>query len=101
VGAGVSAGLELVDRFCCLGDMLNVAVMLVQLWRPEFGLDGMDQTIGAIAWQQRCVIDGGRPVVWQFCAGWCVAWRWGLARGGSAVALLQAKVGVVGWVCVA
>ena len=34
-----NANLELVDKFCYLGDMLSVAEMLMQLWRPEFKLD--------------------------------------------------------------
>ena len=38
VGVGV-VGLELVDGFCCLGDMLGVDGMLVQLWRMGSSLD--------------------------------------------------------------
>ena len=45
VDIGASAKLELVDGFCCLGDMLSVdgefLEMLMQLWRPEFELFGM------------------------------------------------------------
>jgi len=40
VDIGVSANLELVDKFCYLGDMLSVLFM--QLWRPEFELDGIN-----------------------------------------------------------
>jgi len=35
VDTGASANLEIVDKFCYLGDML-------QLWRPEFELDGIN-----------------------------------------------------------
>jgi len=37
---GVNANLELVDEFCYLSDMLSVDEMLMQLWRPEFEMDG-------------------------------------------------------------
>jgi len=37
VDIGVNANLELVDKFCYLGDMLSV-----ELWRPEFELDGIN-----------------------------------------------------------
>jgi len=37
VDIGVSANLEVVDKFCYLGDMLME--MLMQLWRPESELD--------------------------------------------------------------
>jgi len=43
VDIGASANLELVDKFCYLGDMLSVdgeLEMLMQLWRPESELDG-------------------------------------------------------------
>ena len=36
---GASANLEVVDKFCYVGDMLTVE-MLMQLWRPESELDG-------------------------------------------------------------
>ena len=37
-----SAKLELVDKFCYLGDMLSVdGETLMQLWRPEFELVGI------------------------------------------------------------
>ena len=41
VDIGASAMLELVDKFCYLGDMLSVDEMLMQLWRPEFELVGI------------------------------------------------------------
>ena len=44
VDIGASAKLELVDKFCYLGDMLSVdgdADALMQLWRPEFELVGI------------------------------------------------------------
>jgi len=41
VGIGVNANLELVDKFCYLGDMLSVE-MLMQLGRTEFELDGIN-----------------------------------------------------------
>ena len=41
VDVGGSASVELVNAFCCLGDMLGVDEMLVQLWRTGFELDGM------------------------------------------------------------
>ena len=40
----VPPNLELVHKFCYLGDMLSVdgdAELLMQLWRPEFELDGI------------------------------------------------------------
>ena len=40
VDTGASAKLELVDKFCYLGDMLSVE-MLMQLWRPELELVGI------------------------------------------------------------
>ena len=40
VDIGGDANLELVDKFCYLGDMLSATEMLMQLWRPEFELDG-------------------------------------------------------------
>ena len=39
VDIGASAKLELVDKFCYLGDMLME--MLMQLWRPELELVGI------------------------------------------------------------
>ena len=40
---GASANLEVMDKFCYLGDMLNVdGEMLMQLTRPEFELDGIN-----------------------------------------------------------
>jgi len=36
------ANLELVYKFCYLGDMLSEKEMLMQLWRPEFELDGIN-----------------------------------------------------------
>jgi len=42
VDIGASANLEVVDKFCYLGDMLSMdgMEMLMQLWRPESELDG-------------------------------------------------------------
>ena len=41
VDVGASANLEVVDKFCYLGDMLSVdGEMLMQLWRPESESDG-------------------------------------------------------------
>ena len=45
VDFGASANLEVVDKFCYLGDMLSVdgeLEMLMQLWRPESELDGIN-----------------------------------------------------------
>jgi len=43
VDIGVNANLVLVDKFCYLGDMLKCRwEMLMQLWRPEFELDGIN-----------------------------------------------------------
>ena len=41
VGIGAGAKLELVDKFCYLGDMMSVDEMLMQRWRPEFKLVGI------------------------------------------------------------
>ena len=41
VDIGASAKLELVDKFCYLGDMLSVMEMQMQLWRPELELVGI------------------------------------------------------------
>ena len=41
VDIGASAKLELVDKFCYLGDMLKVMEMRMQLWRPELELVGI------------------------------------------------------------
>ena len=41
VDIGVSANLEIVDKFCYLGDMLWME-MLIQLWRPESKMDGIN-----------------------------------------------------------
>ena len=47
----VCANFELVDKFCYLGDMLSLSMeMLMQLWRPEFKLDG----INSVSWY-RCL----------------------------------------------
>jgi len=35
VDIGVNANLELLDKFCYLGDMLSVTEMLMQLWRQN------------------------------------------------------------------
>jgi len=49
VDVGASAGLEVVDGFCCLGGVLVWRLeMLVRLWRPGSELDG---AVGAIACQ--------------------------------------------------
>jgi len=40
IDIGVNANLKLVDKFCYLGDMLSVELM--QLWRTEFELDGIN-----------------------------------------------------------
>jgi len=43
VDIGVNANLELVDKFCYLGDTFSVWMeMLMQLWRTEFELDGIN-----------------------------------------------------------
>jgi len=41
VDIGASAKLELVDKFCYLGDMLSVDGDADELWRPEFELVGI------------------------------------------------------------
>ena len=41
VDIGASAKLELVDKFCYLGDMLSVMEMRMQLWRPELEFVGI------------------------------------------------------------
>jgi len=45
VDIGASTNLEVVDKFCYVGDMLSVdgeLEMLMQLWRPESELDGIN-----------------------------------------------------------
>jgi len=42
VDIGVSASLKLVHKFYYLGDMLSVDGDAMQLWRPEFELDGIN-----------------------------------------------------------
>jgi len=45
VDIGASANLESVDKFCYVGDMVSVdgdLEMLMQLWRPESELDGIN-----------------------------------------------------------
>ena len=42
VDTGVKANLELVHKFRYLGDILSETEMLMQLWRPEFELDGIN-----------------------------------------------------------
>jgi len=42
VNIGFNANMELVDKFCYLGDMLSVDGLLTQMWRPEFELDGIN-----------------------------------------------------------
>jgi len=42
VDTGASANMEVVDKFCYLCDMLSVEEMLMQLWRPESELDGIN-----------------------------------------------------------
>ena len=39
---GASANLEVVDKFCYLGDTLSVDGVWMQLWRPESELDGIN-----------------------------------------------------------
>jgi len=53
VDIGVSANLELVDKFCYLGDTLSVDgdAMLMQLWTPEFEFDGINSGIDNVAYQ--------------------------------------------------
>jgi len=41
VDIDASANLEVVDKFCYLGDMLVWMEMLMQLWRPKFEVDGI------------------------------------------------------------
>ena len=51
---GASANLEVVDKFCYLGDMLSVhgeLEMLMQLWRPESEQTGIIQAAGTIVYQ--------------------------------------------------
>jgi len=42
VDIGATANLEVVDKFCYLGDMLSVMEMPMRLWRPESKLDGIN-----------------------------------------------------------
>jgi len=42
VDIGINANLELVDKFCYLGDMLSV---MMQRWRTESELDGINSGI--------------------------------------------------------
>jgi len=42
IDIGCDANLELVDRFCYLGDTLSVMEMLMHLSRPEFELVGIN-----------------------------------------------------------
>jgi len=42
VDIDVNANLELVDKFCCLGDMLSVDEDVMQLLRTESKLDGIN-----------------------------------------------------------
>jgi len=42
VDIGVGANLELVDKFCYLGDILSVDGYADALWRPEFELYGIN-----------------------------------------------------------
>jgi len=42
VDIGASANLEVVDKFCYLGDILSVLEMLMQPRRPESELDGIN-----------------------------------------------------------
>ena len=39
-------GLELVDKFCCIGDMMSVDGDAGAAVEEEFGLDGMDSGSG-------------------------------------------------------
>ena len=96
---GISADLELVDRFCCLGDMLSL----------DRGTDTEDQsldwmewvwTVGAVA----CQWDVSLMVGWRLCSG-CV--RGGVLHGSrtwpmgeeSGVVLRRAEIRMVRWMC--
>jgi len=101
VDVGASAGLELVDKFCCLGDMLGVdgdAGAAVEA-RVGVGWSGFRRLVPLLASGGVSLIVGG-----GLCSG-CV--RGGMLRGGGAwpvgkegvVALRRAGMGVVGWMC--
>ena len=42
IDIGVNANLELVDKFCYLGDTLSVDGDAEAVWRSEFELDGIN-----------------------------------------------------------
>ena len=101
VDVGASAGLELVDGFCCLGGMLGVggdAGAAVEA-RIRVGWSGFGQLVSLLTNGDVSLIVRG-----ELCGG-CV--QGGVLHGGVAwpvgregvVALRRAEMRVVGWMC--
>ena len=99
---GASANLELVDKFCYLGDWVWMD-MLMQLWRPESKLDG----INSGSWY-RC-LPRGIPVYRWLGEGGCIVVgcevvcytevRPVTVRKENEVALQRAEMRMVRWMC--
>jgi len=101
VDIGAGAKLELVDKFCYLGDMLGVdgdADAAVEA-RIRIGWNGFGQLVPLLAGGGVSLVVGG-----GLCGG-CV--RGGMLHGSGTwpvgkegvVALRRAEMGVVGWMC--
>jgi len=79
--SGVKTNMELVDRFCYLGDMLSVdgdndAAVEAGVW---VGWSGFVQLVSLLT--NKDIIDGEREIVQQLCARWCVVWNWEVRPG--------------------
>ena len=73
---GASTKLELVNKFCYLGDMRSCwTEMLMPLWRPEFELAGISSGSWYHCLPIGRVSDYERKVVQQLCEKQHVAWK--------------------------
>ena len=74
-----SAGMGVVDGFCCLGDVLSVdgdAGVAVEAG-VHVGWSEFRQLVPLLTGRDVSLI--GRGAAWQLCARWCAARKWGLA----------------------
>ena len=95
VDIGASAKLELVDKFCYLGDML------MQLWRPELeiGWNKFRQLVPLLTNKDVSLIMRGR--LYSSCVRSIMLHRsetW-LVRKDNVVALQRAEMRMVRWMC--
>ena len=101
MGVGASAELELVDGFCCLGDMLGMdgdADAAVEA-RVGVGWSGFGRLVPLLASRDvSLIVRGG---LCSSCVGGGMlhgSGTWPVGREGV-VALRRAEMGVVRWMC--